>query len=106
MRVAGLSGSHQISNAALAVNLVHQFLLSQRHRGPNGEPLSLYPSPLSDAVVKGLEKARWPGRCQEVTDPNRAGIVWFLDGAHTIESLTACTKWFFTPDTGFRHQPE
>ncbi|KAG8880255.1 Folylpolyglutamate synthetase [Tulasnella sp. 331] len=98
----GLAGSHQVSNATLAVNLAHQYLLSQRHRIDLPTPLSLYPFPLSSEFVSGLENARWPGRCQQAADPKAPGLVWFLDGAHTTESMTACANWYFAPDTGFR----
>ncbi|KAG9011533.1 Folylpolyglutamate synthetase [Tulasnella sp. JGI-2019a] len=99
----GLSGSHQLSNATLAVNLAHQYLLSQRHRIGRIAPLSLNPFPLIPEFIAGLENTRWPGRCQQVTDPRQPGLTWFLDGAHTVESLAACTKWYFAPDTGFRN---
>ena len=49
---------------------------------------------LSDPVVEGLEKAKWPGRCQEVKDPGFTKTTWFLDGAHTVESLDCCMEWF------------
>jgi folylpolyglutamate synthase len=49
---------------------------------------------LSDPVVEGLEKAKWPGRCQEVIDPGITNTTWFLDGAHTVESLDCCMEWF------------
>ncbi|KAG8903833.1 Folylpolyglutamate synthetase, partial [Tulasnella sp. 403] len=85
----GLAGSHQVSNANLAVNLVHQFLLArQQDVAPPFLP-SLYPAPLPASYVSGLESARWPGRCQEVLDPKHKHITWFLDGAHTVESLTS-----------------
>lgn len=54
--------------------------------------------PLSPALREGLERARWPGRCQVVRDPKkgvREGVKWWLDGAHTVESLEECGKWFW-----------
>lgn len=60
--------------------------------------------PLPAPVIAGLENARWPGRCQQVIDPARDGTganagktTWFLDGAHTVESLKACAQWFTSP---------
>jgi folylpolyglutamate synthase len=62
------------------------------------------PIPLSAPFVAGLENARWPGRCQQIIDPARDGTrasvgktTWFLDGAHTVESLKACAEWFTSP---------
>lgn len=59
---------------------------------------------LPEQVVEGLQNARWPGRCQVVDDrqPERQGVTWYLDGAHTVESLVCCAEWFveaaFTQD--------
>jgi folylpolyglutamate synthase len=43
------------------------------------------------AILAGLQATRWPGRCQVVRRP---GVTWYLDGAHTIESLAACASWY------------
>ena len=63
----------------------------------------LAPTTLSEAFVKGLENARWPGRCQEVVDPTHPGTTWYLDGAHTKDSLEFCAAWFFSPKVGLRN---
>ncbi|KAG8920903.1 Folylpolyglutamate synthetase, partial [Tulasnella sp. 408] len=97
----GLSGVHQFQNASIAVHLVHQYLLARQPDIPEFLP-SLYPTPLSPSYIKGLEATRFPGRCQEVADPEHTKITWFLDGAHTIESLTSCGEWFFQPTTGMK----
>ncbi|KAG9048582.1 Folylpolyglutamate synthetase [Tulasnella sp. UAMH 9824] len=97
----GLSGVHQFQNASLAVHLVHQYLLARQPDIPEFLP-SLYPTPLSPSYIKGLEATRFPGRCQEVADPDHTKITWFLDGAHTIESLTSCAEWFFQPTVGLK----
>ena len=47
--------------------------------------------PLSNSVISGLSKCVWPGRCQILRKNN---IIYFLDGAHTLESLQNCGKWF------------
>jgi folylpolyglutamate synthase len=85
----GLAGAHQRQNASLAVHLAHAFLQS-------------YEALLPEPFVTGLEKTRWPGRCQTVTDPKHPNTTWFLDGAHTVESLDCCMQWFFHPDVGLR----
>ncbi|GAA5912712.1 tetrahydrofolate synthase [Sporobolomyces salmoneus] len=111
----GLAGTHQRSNASLALALVQAFLSSPRvpsafssasidspHPTSLAEstelpslPLDLIsPSPLSSKIVQGLEKTRWPGRCQTAKDEEVKELTWFLDGAHTVESLKCCGEWF------------
>lgn len=85
----GLSGAHQYQNATLAVHLSQRFLKSQANIEPE--------ETLSSTYIEALQKARWPGRCQTVEDPQHSGTTWFLDGAHTLESLTCCVEWFVDP---------
>ena len=42
-------------------------------------------------MVAGLKECRWPGRCQTFKEK---GITWYVDGAHTPESLEKCVEWF------------
>ncbi|KAJ7368457.1 Mur ligase [Mycena albidolilacea] len=90
----GLSGTHQIINATLAVHLARSFINSK----------SSVPSEvlLTDDVVRGLENARWPGRCQTVPDPAFSNTTWYMDGAHTLESMACCMQWFVSPGIGLR----
>ncbi|KAJ7904662.1 Mur ligase [Mycena olivaceomarginata] len=90
----GLSGTHQIINATLAVHLARSFINSR----------SSVPSDvlLADDVVKGLENARWPGRCQTVPDPAFSNTTWYMDGAHTLESIACCVQWFVSPGIGLQ----
>ena len=48
---------------------------------------------LSNKFIKGLENVDWPGRCQIINN-NPTGITWYIDGAHTIESINASSTWF------------
>ena len=82
---AGLAGTHQIMNAGLAA------ILSQKFLELKGSPPQ---KPLPATFIEGLKAARWPGRCQTVIDPTFPPIAWFLDGAHTVESLECCIEWF------------
>ena len=86
---AGLAGDHQITNAELAVLLSQKFLQLKEQTTPQAT--------LPSSFVKGLKDAKWPGRCQTVNDPKYPSTVWFLDGAHTVESLSCCMKWFVSP---------
>ncbi|KAM0790828.1 hypothetical protein ACM66B_004673 [Microbotryomycetes sp. NB124-2] len=104
----GLAGSHQRINASLAVALVQTFLASPRlppafsslalappSQSTTALPLSLVaPSPLPGAIVQGLQETRWPGRCQVEKDTKKSDLTWYLDGAHTVESLKCCGDWF------------
>ncbi|KAJ3573349.1 hypothetical protein NP233_g2487 [Leucocoprinus birnbaumii] len=88
----GLAGKHQVQNAILAVELARQFL-RERH-------ILADESELPQSFVAGLEAARWPGRCQTVVDPVHKNLTWYLDGAHTLESLGFCMDWFLSPGVG------
>ncbi|KAI9032092.1 Mur ligase [Hyaloraphidium curvatum] len=104
----GLHGSHQRTNAALAVALCRTFCQKRYAVEP---PLALPTQPsaavgvpsdtlppgfeLPDFIKEGLKAARWPGRGQEFRQQG-GHVNWFLDGAHTVESLEACCSWFRT----------
>jgi len=97
----GLQGEVQTHNASLAVALASHFLYvhnnPDHHHSPPvvhhpGQLLpELKPLHLSQAVSRGLEKTRWPGRNQVV---RRKGVEYYLDGAHTEESMMVCVDWF------------
>jgi len=94
----GLAGAHQYQNAGLAVTLANTFLQSQANVVPK--------SSLTEAYIQGLAKTRWPGRCQTVPDPIHPRTTWFLDGAHTHDSLDCCMQWFVSPDEVLRPKKE
>ncbi|UZJ53285.1 hypothetical protein CBS101457_002605 [Exobasidium rhododendri] len=93
----GIPGAHQKSNALLAVELYRTFLRSS----PGRDHFEVHPPPssststdtLTEVEQKGLRDARWPGRCQTVRSKGTSRA-WFLDGAHTTESLESCAAWF------------
>jgi folylpolyglutamate synthase len=60
---------------------------------------------LPDTFIRGLKAARWPGRCQAVSDLKHPPTVWFLDGAHTVESLGCCIEWFVSPSVALKTEP-
>ncbi|KAG2042291.1 FolC bifunctional protein [Suillus americanus] len=115
----GLAGAHQRSNAGLAVQLVHTFLsimdqsyspmsdpntsgtTSATWSGSEIKPLQSLPTSFLD----GLKNAHWPGRCQTVLDPKFEATAWFLDGAHTQESLACCLEWFVSSAVGLPVSP-
>lgn len=87
---------HQYQNANLALHASMTFL----HRLAGVIPETKIP----DTYVKALQEAKWPGRCQMVSDPAQPSTVWFLDGAHTVESLDCCMQWFVSPDAALRER--
>jgi len=88
----GLAGEHQIQNATIAVELSRRFLQERQALEDASE--------LPSTFVAGLKAAKWPGRCQTVADPINGNLTWYLDGAHTIESLDCCMDWFLNPGVG------
>jgi len=95
----GLYGAVQHNNASLAVALSQYFLDYTRRKelprsgpDPDGGDISLlHPLRISPESALGLRVAHWPGRSQTI---DRGRVVYFLDGAHTEESIWACKNWF------------
>ncbi|KAJ4958927.1 hypothetical protein NE237_026038 [Protea cynaroides] len=89
----GLVGEHQYINAGLAIALCHTWLQKTGH--PEGTYLE-QPGSLPEQFVRGLTTASLQGRAQTITDPYvRSGdLVFYLDGAHSPESMEVCARWF------------
>ena len=90
----GLAADFQEINASLAVALAGASLNIPipkiRQDGPVGKSVDpLWPFPC--AFKTGLEKVRWPGRCDERHDKN---ITWYIDGGHTLDSIEVGASWF------------
>ncbi|KAK7290070.1 hypothetical protein RIF29_04229 [Crotalaria pallida] len=92
----GLEGEHQYLNAGLAVALCSTWLKKTGHLEDTTclEQLNSLP----EQFIKGLATASMQGRAQIVPDQNINGtfneLVFFLDGAHSPESMEACARWF------------
>ena len=102
----GLSGDHQLVNAGLAVSLSRCWL--QR----TGNWKKIFPNESKEteipvAFCRGLATARLHGRAQVVhdvvSDPQDSSdsmetpcgdLIFYLDGAHSPESMEACGRWF------------
>ena len=83
----GIAGDFQVSNASLAVALAYQHLVKLEHFK---EPLVLSSnSAIPDAFIKGLQDTCWEGRCQTIVSNN---ITWYIDGAHTKDSIEAASR--------------
>jgi len=106
--VLGLHGQIQRRNAALALILSKAFLkatcpellpgydvqspvASQQLLEGSGDIDTVLPFQISGNMALGLRLADWPGRTQMV---EKGRLQYYLDGAHTEESVRACASWF------------
>lgn len=94
-----LAGDHQSVNASLAVSLCKSWI----QRTGNWEKLFSNDdnqARLPDAFLRGLSCARLSGRAQIVydtvpkSDTLSGDLIFYLDGAHSPESMDACARWF------------
>ncbi|XP_010256780.1 PREDICTED: folylpolyglutamate synthase isoform X2 [Nelumbo nucifera] len=92
----GLHGEHQYLNAGLAVALCRTWLQKTGYfEGMFLDEISSLP----EQFIKGLTTASLQGRAQIVPDPYFNGestgdLVFYLDGAHSPESMEMCARWF------------
>ncbi|KAL0728556.1 hypothetical protein Bca4012_024649 [Brassica carinata] len=92
----GLDGEHQYLNARLAVSLASTWL---HQIGKLELPSLTQMSILPEKFIKGLATASLQGRAQVVPDQfietrTSGDLVFYLDGAHSPESMEVCAKWF------------
>ncbi|XP_056176138.1 folylpolyglutamate synthase-like [Syzygium oleosum] len=92
----GLLGEHQFLNTGLAVALCSTWLQRTGHQ----DIICLQQmSNLPEQFIKGLTSASLQGRDQIVADwllnsESSGELVFYLDGAHSPESMEVCAKWF------------
>ncbi|OIW14193.1 hypothetical protein TanjilG_21333 [Lupinus angustifolius] len=92
----GLQGEHQYLNAGLAVALCSTWLKKTGHLEDTClEQIHTLPQ----QFIKGLATASMQGRAQIVIDQQTNKetsneLVFYLDGAHSPESMEACARWF------------
>ncbi|CAH9133423.1 unnamed protein product [Cuscuta epithymum] len=92
----GLKGEHQYINAGLAVALCATWLQRSGHAEIHYVKGT---ASLPEQFQKGLANATLQGRAQiehdKVTESECEGnLVFYLDGAHSPESMDVCGKWF------------
>jgi folylpolyglutamate synthase len=88
----GLAGDYQKSNASLAVVIASQHL---RKLGCLDVP-DLIDQPNAELLPEfqdGLKNISWPGR-SDIRKDDRTNTTWFIDGAHTAESIQLSANWF------------
>ncbi|XP_011304528.1 folylpolyglutamate synthase, mitochondrial isoform X2 [Fopius arisanus] len=89
----GILGDVQLENASLAVKLVETWIKSARtQKNENFIPQNgLCQGFDMKRVELGLKTCRWPGRTQVLMGKSSD---YYLDGAHTTDSMRACIQWF------------
>ncbi|PSR94492.1 folylpolyglutamate synthase [Coniella lustricola] len=94
---AMLEGAFQKANMLLATAVARRHLqaLGQKFDAPSFENArDLLPKDfkhLPEPIIRGLRTANILGRCQTIRE---GPITWYLDGAHTEDSLTQVGKWY------------
>jgi folylpolyglutamate synthase len=79
------NASFQRLNASLAIALAETAL---QKLDPYFE---VHTTSLPKEFVNGLEQVVWHGRCETKSEGD---IMWYLDGAHTQDSITVAARWF------------
>lgn len=97
----GLAGDFQHRNAAVAVAIARTHLrqlgidVGLLNAGKNTVTDENASFSLPDAFVRGLACVRWDGRCQTIRNsPGYDRVTWYIDGAHTVESIRGACAWF------------
>ncbi|KAK3329111.1 Mur ligase [Apodospora peruviana] len=88
IKEAKLEGPFQKYNMVLAVRAAREHLHKIGVADLNGFELSNMP----DRVMAGLKSASLRGRSEKLVDGDM--IEWFVDGAHTEDSLRGVGQWF------------
>ncbi|KAK0159708.1 hypothetical protein PV327_010795 [Microctonus hyperodae] len=88
----GIAANIQYYNASLAIQLSKAWLSAQKNNNKfnntNNEKVSTIDI---NKVELALANCKWPGRTQLLRGNY---INFYLDGAHTIESIEGCIEWF------------
>ncbi|GMH42441.1 hypothetical protein BSKO_10360 [Bryopsis sp. KO-2023] len=91
-----LQAGYQAVNMALAISLAKTWEESSCKAGVNNGArhrcAALAKGEIPREYIQALRNFNWPGRAQVVQDA--ANLKFYLDGAHSKESIRACGKWF------------
>ncbi|CAG5116621.1 unnamed protein product, partial [Candidula unifasciata] len=94
-----IAGDKQRHNAALAIQLFHMWeayqfkneMVAVQEDTTVDEIPRVTCTHLDEATIRGLSTCKWPGRAQTIA---RKNVTYYLDGAHTKESMELCASWF------------
>ncbi|XP_021354961.1 folylpolyglutamate synthase, mitochondrial-like isoform X2 [Mizuhopecten yessoensis] len=110
----GIEGSMQMVNAALAMQLSKTWIENRERNAriedtgemengvqssiPNAKESSpcipeCEPFAVTENMHQGLAMCSWAGRNQSI---KKQRLTYYLDGAHTFESIQQCVEWFKT----------
>ena len=89
----GLAGKHQELNAALAIELMRTWTRRTSPVWGADAIARLDAGTLPETWATGLAETEWFGRAQVVPD-DVEDLSWYLDGAHTEESMRHVAEWF------------
>lgn len=85
-------------NASLAVQMSHYWLSKYHHAQHQVSTLLTTEGTFADTIplntnnyAEALANTKWLGRCEII---NKKKVTYFLDGAHTLDSMENCCKWF------------
>ncbi|KAI9783590.1 MAG: Folylpolyglutamate synthetase [Peltula sp. TS41687] len=88
----GLAGDFQKTNASLAIVIAASHL----HRlGYEDIPADITTAQLPGPFRLGLRHVQFEGRCQIISELDNK-TTWYIDGAHTAESVALAGKWYAT----------
>jgi len=90
----GLAGPHQRINAGLAVTLCRNWANATGAPWAADAEAAFAKNILPPLFRVGLARTVWPGRSQVMSDPDYDNLTFYLDGAHTIESMRHSAEWF------------
>merc|ERR1712232_313255 len=89
----GLKGDHQVINAELALSLCEAFM--DQHEVLKGKKIVNSSDRIDSLIKYAFENTSWPGRCQFIRPSRYQDYIHiYLDGAHTLESVSCCLNWF------------
>jgi len=88
----GLAAEYQKSNASLAVATASAHLRALGHTEVPNFLIDTTTS-LPKEFIDGLQQIKWPGRSQ-IKYNSSTNTTWYLDGAHTMESIELSAGWF------------
>ncbi|CAF0706126.1 unnamed protein product [Brachionus calyciflorus] len=104
----GINGKVQYLNSQLALQITNYWIQTQTQKNFNknqwieqnikevseqGIPILQPIVVLDDLRKEGITSCKWPGRNQIIESDNK-NIKYYLDGAHTVESIEQFLNWF------------
>ncbi|CAD6448077.1 e32f567f-41a2-4900-886a-3950eab54267 [Sclerotinia trifoliorum] len=88
----GAEGDFQKDNASLAMAVAASHLRDRRVKDvPTPSRLFTLGQPIPGQILEGIKTVKWAGRCEVVVTGN---ITWFIDGAHTVDSIKETGRWY------------